>query len=284
MNENIAEQLQQLDTEKTEVKAPSMSTLTDSDCCTKKAELDRLFEGMPIRDTEKGQIYYRTIILKDTIKNALRNQIRDPKDIMQYMASRYPEIGYENYQQQQARLLFDHKRVMRYLNAEQRFPSFPKGKNIAVGCKTKFVHPDIVFDCGPSAEAVWYKMRQNRNMTQNPKKPTFDRYMQLYAGILYLREQGYKNIKASYYYLEKTTDRYNFNECDQSFFGSADNIITTEDIYLGSPTELDEEMKPYLTMMEEGVDPASLDEKKCRYCIFHEMCGFTRPPQKGEEE
>lgn len=282
MNVNVEETLAMLDTPEDTAKAPSMSTLTDSDCCTKKASLDEMFGDMPICDTAKGKIYYRTIILKDTIKNSLRYGIRDKKAVMRYMMTRYPEIGFENYQQQQARLLFDHKRVMRYLQDEIRKPDFPKGRNIQIGCKQKFVHPDVVFACGDRAEAVWYKMRQNRNMRQDPKNPTFDRYMQLYAGVLYLRELGYSNITASYYYLEKTTDRYNFNECDQNFFGSTDNVISTSDMYFGEPTQLDEDMKPYLEMMEEGVDPDNLSQEKCIHCIYSEMCGFTRPPQKEE--
>lgn len=265
----------------------SISSLNMTDLCHKKRIYDEAFEGESFKNTAKGTQYYRVMIVKSTIKYALIHGLTgkhaDRKAVMNYMITRYPECEYQVYQQQQEILLHDHQRIMRYLKEEVRKPSFPAGKDIQIGDEVKFIHPDVVFACGDQAEAVWYKTRQNKAWSQTPKKPTFDRFMQLYAGVLYLRELGYKNIKASYYFLEKKSDRPNWYDCDQSFFGDTDNIITTSDIWEGNPNELDKQMQPYLQMIKDGVSSEALDEKDCMFCDCKQFCKYTLPAKSEEK-
>lgn len=265
----------------------SISSLNMADLCHRKRLYTEAMEGESFRNTEKGSQYYRVMIVKSTIKYALiyglTGQHADRKAVMNYMITRYPECKYQVYQQQQEILLHDHQCIMRYLKEEVRKPSFPAGKDIVIGDETKFIHPDVVFACGDQAEAVWHKTRQNKAWSQTPKKSSFDRYMQLYAGVLYLRELGYKNIKASYYFLEKKSDKPNWFDCDQSFFGDTDNIISTSDIWCGIPDDLDKQMQPYLQMLKEGVPSDSLEEKDCLFCDCREFCKYTLPAKSEEK-
>ena len=111
----------------------NMSKLTEASACRKS----RGFSFVP-REGAQPENYFRTIIVKDTIRNALIYNVRDPKEVMQYMQSREPECGYKNYQQMQQQLLWDHRRVMRYLKGESRKPSFPRSLPVRMVSKYTF--------------------------------------------------------------------------------------------------------------------------------------------------
>ena len=74
----------------------NMSKLTEASACRRSRE----FNFVP-REGAQPENYFRTIIVKDTIRNALIYNVRDPREVMQYMQSREPECGYKNYQQMQ---------------------------------------------------------------------------------------------------------------------------------------------------------------------------------------
>ncbi|MGN8739912.1 hypothetical protein [Bilifractor sp. HCP3S3_D3] len=59
-------------------------------------------------------------------------------------------------------------------------------------------------------------------------------------------------------------------------------VLTVGGGQFSEPTQLDKDMNPYIEMMEKGIDPDHLDQDLCLHCIYNEMCGFTRPPQKEE--
>ena len=66
-----------------------MSALTEASACRKSRNF-----GYEPKDGAQPENYFRTIIVKDTIRNALIFNVRDPKEIMEYMMSRYPECGF----------------------------------------------------------------------------------------------------------------------------------------------------------------------------------------------
>ena len=103
-----------------DIRYECLGDLTEANACRKGRAFD-----VDLTERPEGETYYRAAIIKATIKNALKYNIRDPKAVMQYMRTRYPECGFKNYQQRQATLLWDHRRVMRYLDAEGRKPFFP---------------------------------------------------------------------------------------------------------------------------------------------------------------
>jgi hypothetical protein len=54
----------------------------------------------------------------------------------------------------QQQLLWDHRRVMRYLKGENRRPSFPKALPVRIGNRVYDVHCDAAFECGDQVELV----------------------------------------------------------------------------------------------------------------------------------
>ena len=191
----------------------NMSKLTEASACRRSRE----FSFVP-REGAQPENYFRTIIVKDTIRNA------------------EPECGYKNYQQMQQQLLWDHRRVMRYLKGESRKPSFPRSLPVRIGDRVYDVHCDVAFECGDQVELVIFKVGKP-SMTQTGRGNAFQRDMQLYALQLYGRELGFTNITSSFYFLRKSSDTSYWNQCEQNFFGSGDNIIQITDLYSPKMTE-----------------------------------------------
>ena len=252
----------------------NMSALTEASACRKSRNF-----GYEPKDGAQPENYFRTIIVKDTIRNALIFNVRDPKEIMEYMMSRYPECGFKNYQQRQQQLLWDHRRVMRYLKGEVRKPSFPQSLPIQIGDETYDVHCDVAFECGDQVELVIFKVGKP-SMTQTGRGNAFQRDMQLYALQLYGRALGFKNITSSFYFLRKSSDTSYWNQCEQNFFGSGGNIIQITELYDGRETELDKKMKPLVAKNNCGLSPEEQDESTCEYCDKYELCKYSLPPTR----
>ena len=254
----------------------NMSMLTEASACRKSRE----FSYVP-KEGAQPENYFRTIIVKDTIRNALIYNVRDPKEVMQYMQSRFPECGFKNYQQMQQQLLWDHRRVMRYLKGENRRPSFPKALPVRIGNRVYDVHCDAAFECGDQVELVIFKVGKP-SMTQTGRGNAFQRDMQLYALQLYGRELGFKNITSSFYFLRKSSDTSYWNQCEQNFFGGGDNIIQITDLYDGVENELDRRMLPVIAKNDNGIMPESQEESTCEYCDKYEFDGIKRPNADDE--
>ena len=250
--------------------------LTEASACRKSRE----FSYVP-KEGAQPENYFRTIIVKDTIRNALIYNVRDPKEVMQYMQSRFPECGFKNYQQMQQQLLWDHRRVMRYLKGENRRPSFPKALPVRIGNRVYDVHCDAAFECGDQVELVIFKVGKP-SMTQTGRGNAFQRDMQLYALQLYGRELGFKNITSSFYFLRKSSDTSYWNQCEQNFFGGGDNIIQITDLYDGVENELDRRMLPVIAKNDNGIMPESQEESTCEYCDKYDLCKYTLPPARME--
>ena len=250
----------------------NMSKLTEASACRRSRE----FNFVP-REGAQPENYFRTIIVKDTIRNALIYNVRDPREVMQYMQSREPECGYKNYQQMQQQLLWDHRRVMRYLKGESRKPSFPRSLPVRIGDRVYDVHCDVAFECGDQVELVIFKVGKP-SMTQTGRGNAFQRDMQLYALQLYGRELGFTNITSSFYFLRKSSDTSYWNQCEQNFFGSGDNIIQITDLYDGVENELDKRMLPLIAKNDRGIAPEEQEESTCEYCDKYDICRYTLPP------
>ena len=254
----------------------NMSKLTEASACRKSRE----FSYVP-KEGAQPENYFRTIIVKDTIRNALIYNVRDPKEVMQYMQSRFPECGFKNYQQMQQQLLWDHRRVMRYLKGECRKPSFPKALPVRIGDRVYDVHCDVAYECGDQVELVIFKVGKP-SMTQTGRGNAFQRDMQLYALQLYGRELGFKNITSSFYFLRKSSDTSYWNQCEQNFFGGGDNIIQITDLYDGTPNELDRKMLPVIAKNDSGIMPENQEESTCEYCDKYDLCKYKLPPVRIE--
>lgn len=260
----------------------SLSRLTNAGVCRTSDAFD-----IDIKDPEKGSPFYRSAIVAKTIRSALRYNVRKGRDVLEYMLSRYDEVGAENAQQERRMAFYDWRLVMRYLNAEGRKAFFPAGKTIEIIHGYPYrVTVHAAFEEGKDrVELVRFK-RRKPEFTENATGDTFARDMQLYAMILYGRALGYKNVTASIYYLRKTTDRNDWYSCDQSFFGDGGNVVSLSDIVEdGKPSLLDGQMMKHFTRLEEGLTKEEETDKDCEYCPKWELCkGYTLPPIIKEPE
>lgn len=270
--------------------AISVSALKRSFACdsAKKYQYDA-------KDGETTEAIKRSAIVKETIVNALKHNVRAmtkvykapgiidvpaseheySKAIMEYMSTRFVECGFINYQQQQEQLLWDHRRVMRYLLWEKRIPSFPEPGTVKIGGYTFRVHPSYAFVTNADTVELVFIRNSKPTISNRSKSDGFERDMQLYAAILYGRQLGYKNITASIYFLKKKTDTSLWSGCQQEFNG--DNIIRMTDFYNGKPNELDDDMRKYVLTLQDGIPADSMQEKDCQRCPNWDICKYTLP-------
>lgn len=201
--------------------------------------------------------------------------------VMEYMNTRYYECGFMVSQQRKEQVLWDWRRVMRYLNKEVRVPEFPVAtKEIKLADKKYLVKPDLVFPCGNQVEVVFIKTGEPYLNSRKTKELNINK-LQLFAGVLYARSLGYTNIRSSFYFLKKSTDCSQWARCDMDFSGS--NIVSMEDLYFGISNELDAEMEGLIKSLKTGVDAEEMCEKDCRFCRHYDVCKYTYPPVQEKE-
>ena len=268
----------------TQNSAWSFSAFTNANMCNKGREFT--FET---KDTNLPENYYRKSLIMECIKAALQWGERRSEAIMDYLNSRYDDCGYKNTQQRQMNLLWDHKRVMRYLNCETRKATFLEGGVIVMNGQSVKVKPDVCFidDSKKSIELVRFQVGRPY-LTQSGKKNAVIRDLKLFSMILYGRELGYQNITASIYYLQKNDDVIsglagkNFNP---DFFEGGGNIVSlTDEGYMGHPTELDKLMEDAFAVMNTGIDEEKMHAEDCEKCPKYDICQYTLPPIRLEEE
>lgn len=291
-----------------EERGQGLSSLTKASACGQSQSF--AFEGT---DFSQGEIYYETAIIKSAIRYALMYRIKEKtvvlkkdgskdiaksrkayeKAVMEYMMGRYAEVPFKNYQQRQEQLLWDHRRVMRYLHSEAgREISFPEGGTVEVAGKKRFIRPDIAVTCGTpgtdkdaSVELIFFKNSKPK-FSQTGRKNEFNRDVQLFAAVLYGRQLGYKYITASFYFLKFASDSGAWAGCRQGFFNNgSDNVVEMEDIFFGKPNALDEQMDEKLQTLEKGVEPEKMLDEECEYCKHYDLCKYTLPALRiGESE
>lgn len=258
-----------------------MSALTEANACVQAREFN-----MELSKKVESENYWRSVVAKNAIVAALRYNERNPKNVMQYMQTRYPECGFKNYQQKQAQLIWDHRRVMRYLKSENRVPSFPGKRTVNIGGKEITVRPDVAFVLNKDTiELVLFSIGKP-TMTNGGKNRQFKKEMQLYALHLYARQLGYKNITASFYFLKKNTDLGMWNLCDPFFFGNGGNVVQIQDIYDpdAEVNELDEKMEKDIELFRNGIEEEKLCAGTCEQCRNYDICKYTLPPKEMETE
>lgn len=232
------------------------------------------------KKSEHPTHYVRSAIIRSTIAAALTYHVKNKDEIMEYMKSRYDECGYHNYQQKMSQLGWDHHLVMRYLNDEIRTPIFPKPALVTLDKKTLWVCPDFAFVSpnDPTEVEIGTFNIGKPNVTSRGNKNAIIRDLRLYAMILYARNAGFKKITASFYFLKKNSDSKNWAACEQSFFGGGGNIVSMIDLYDGQPNNLDDQMKEYLNILDNGMEPESICQEDCEHCSKYDLCKYLMPP------
>lgn len=264
----------------------SLSSLCETGACRKKRKYEKILKDTITDTPVKSTVYKRAEIVSDTIINALKYKEKNKKNIMEYMNGRYVEAGFINPQQKKQTLLDDWHRVMRYLNDEERLPSFPDGKLICLdeNIRPIMVKPHVMFECGDQVEIVMFKIGRP-NITQSGNKNAIKRDMQLYSMILYGRKLGFKNVTASFYFLKKDNDRTTWSRNEPYFFGGGGSIVNMQSLQAeDEETDLDVKMAGLIEQYVDGISEEELSEDDCKYCKYVNICKYKSAPISVLEE
>lgn len=235
-------------------------------------------------ENPKNANYDNAIIVKEILKGYFRGEyeISDFYDLV----SQGVEDDYLTEKTGDLRKLRLVKCLERYCNSEYRTPVIPEAKELEIGDYLVTVKPDAVFDNGSSLELVIYRAGKP-NITQNGKKrdasagKCLELYFLLQYGRSMLSDGETKTIKASYYFLRKSSDRSSITNSfmDPDFFGEkGGNVVSIEELYTGGrdiQTGLDKE---YLELLDEYSIGQECTEEDCKKCQWNNVCNYVELP------
>ena len=259
----------------------SIFSITNAGMCQKSREFK-----YAANDPNRPENYVRTAIVRSAVIAALRYNERNPKNVMEYLKARYEECGFRNFQQKRINLLWDHRRVMRYLNDEKRTPIFPTSAEVDLGGRKYKVAPDFAFVSGANSDTIEVvQLRIGKpDITKKGTKNALIRDLRLYAMVKYARLGGFKKITASIYFLRKSSDSNNWIECEQSFFGGGGNVVSLTDVYDGTENDLDVQMAQNIQALASGIAPEAVCEEDCSMCKNYDLCKYLMPPMRIEKD
>lgn len=240
-------------------------------------------------ESPKNTFYDNAIIVKEIIKGFFQGkyEISDFSDLVSQGVE-------DDYVTEKTGELRRHQLVRcleRYCKCEFRHPYIPsEQKELEIGDYLVSVKPDAIFDDGCSLEVVLYRAGKP-TITQNGKKrdgsaaKCLELYFLLQYGRSLLKDGETKTVKASYYFLRKSTDRSSMTNAywDPVYFGeTGGNVVSIEDLYTGGKntvTGLDAE---YLKLLEEYTVGQECTEEDCEKCQWNASCHYVELPKRYE--
>ena len=250
--------------------------------------------------TTKGQSYDNAIVVKDIMRGFLKGEFKIEE--FRGLVEQGIDSGSTKTESQKQRIIDRLTALLtRAANGEafsKRNVEFPERQKIGVKFNDEIgynilVGPDAMFRYNPGGrdfiEGVIYRAgKPNITQTGSKKDGAAKNCIELYLLMLYLRtfvKPGeHKMLRASYYFLRKTTDT-STAMIDQSFFsGQGGNVVFLEEDYCGGEedTALDEQFKPILADFIEGETHCS--EEDCKNCMMHMQCSYQKTPEPFEKK
>lgn len=240
-------------------------------------------------ETLKNSHYDNAIIVKEIIKGYFKGEFQI--DEFADLVSQGVGDDYVTDKQGKLRREMLVKCLTRLCKSETRTPKFASKEVIQVGNYDVSVSPDVIFDDGQTLEVVMYRAgkpsvkAKGRKLDGGPKT-----CLELYFMILYgrnlVKKGEVRNIRASYYFLRKDTDKRDAPWDGDFFSGSGGNVVFLEDDpYLGGSgqkSELDILFKEQLQIYEEGMEECS--EEVCATCRLKTACKYKKAPEQYEKK
>ena len=262
------------------------SEFRGTDRCQVLRKYDKL---NTVLDTVKESNYDEAILIKDILKGYLSG------DFVTTEFRGLIEEGLDDGnmllpEQRHAKVERLYKLLYRAAVSEKRKPEFVKSGKVYEAGYEVLVNPDVVFRDNNSLELVLYRVGKP-NVTQNGKKQdgSVKNCLELYFLLKYARTmvpvgETY-TIKASYYFMRKTTDT-STGIFDEDFFsGNGGNVVTLEEKYVGGsvePSELDDIFADQLVEYTYGVEQCS--DQVCAYCKMYTQCFWQKNPKQYEKK
>lgn len=240
-------------------------------------------------ESPKNSHYDNAIIVKEIIKGYFEGeyQIADFYDLV----SQGVEDDYITEKTGELRKNQLVKCLERYCKDETRTPYIPSDmKELEIGDYLISVKPDAVFDNGDSLEVVLYRAGKP-TVTQNGKKrdasagKCLELYFLLQYGRSLLKPGETRTVKASYYFLRKSTDKSSMlnSYFDPVYFAEkGGNVISIENIYTGGNDAVSGLDREYLKLLEEYSIGQECTEEDCKNCQWNNSCNYVELPKLYE--
>lgn len=250
----------------------------------------RKYDGLDaLLDTAKGAAYDDAILVKDIMRGYLAGDFK-VQDFMGLVEEGLDDGQMLLPEQRKAKAERLCALLTRAASSEQRAAVSVKPGKVYAGGYEVTVCPDVVF-AGPDwIELVLYRSGKP-TVTQKGRKQdaSVKNCLELYFLLKYARtmvpDGEYRTVKASYYFMRKSTDTSGYLSDMDFFSGKGGNVVTLEEEYLGGSTEetqLDQEFLVQLEEFTEGID--GCQEDTCRYCKMYTQCYWQKSPKKYEKK
>lgn len=249
----------------------------------------RKHEALTGFETLKNSAYDNAIIVKEIIKGYFKGEFK----IEEFPDLVSQGVGDDYVTEKQGNLRREMlvKCLTRLCKSETRIPKFASKKVIQVGNYDVSVSPDVIFDDGQTIEVVMYRAgkpsvkAKGRKLDGGPKTCLELYFMVLYGRTL-VKKGEVRNIRASYYFLRKDTDKKDAPWDNDFFSGNGGNVVFLEDDpYLGGSdqkSELDIHFEDQLLIYEEGSEEVSDDV--CSTCRLKTACKYKKAPQQYQKQ
>lgn len=249
----------------------------------------RNYDGLNgILDTVKESNFDEAILMKDLMKGYLAGKYK-PGEFMGLVEEGLDDEQMLLLEQRKAKAERLCKLFLRAANSEKRQATFVGPKHIVEGEYQVTVFPDAAFFEQDSVEVVLYRLGKP-TVTQKGRKQdaSVNNCLELYFLLRYARTLvpagKIWKVKASYYFMRKTTDTADMLS-DMDFFSeNGGNVVTLEEVWSDTmgDTPNDEMFRDQLETYTEGSDMCG--EDNCRYCKMYTQCFWQKLPEKYEEK
>lgn len=249
----------------------------------------RNYDGLNgILDTVKESNFDEAILMKDLMKGYLAGKYK-PGEFMGLVEEGLDDEQMLLPEQRKAKAERLCKLFLRAANSEKRQATFVGPKHIVEGEYQVTVFPDAAFFEQDSVEVVLYRLGKP-TVTQKGRKQdaSVNNCLELYFLLRYARTLvpagKIWKVKASYYFMRKTTDTADTLSDMDFFSGNGGNVVTLEEVWSDTmgDTPNDEMFRDQLETYTEGSDMCG--EDNCRYCKMYTQCFWQKLPEKYKEK
>lgn len=241
-----------------------------------------------ILDTVKESNFDEAILMKDLMKGYLAGKYK-PGEFRGLIEEGLDDEQMLLPEQRKAKVERLLQLFLRAANSEHRKASFLGMKHVIVGDYKVTVMPDAIFYGPSSVEVVLYRIGKP-SVTQRGKKQdaSVNNCLELYFLLRYARTlvpQGENwTVKASYYFMRKTSDTSS-GFADMDFFsGNGGNVVTLEEVWCDGigETKIDASFKQQIEEYADGSELCA--EENCQYCKMYPQCFWQKSPERYEKK
>lgn len=180
----------------------------------------------------------------------------------------------------------------RYLDSETRKPMIAQAKYFEICGEKILVRPDFIFDDGNTIEVVFIRAsRPNVSMRGRKNDTGVNQSLELWFGLIYarsLREDipgaEKRNLKSSYYFIRKDTDR-SYGLYDRDFFSkSGKNVVYLEESWDSEGICAGKTDSGFIPQLEAFIEGTECTPDDCKTCANRTACEYQRSPEPFEKK